>query len=171
MVQEQKKDGKHPRRGKKREEREFEQRVVAIARVTRVMAGGKRMRFRACVVIGNQKGRVGFSVRKGADVSIAVDKAVAAAKKKMITVPIVDGTIPHRIEQRFKASRIILKPAPKGAGVISGSAVRDVLELAGIPNVVSKIIGTNNKIVNVEATIRALSRLQDVEKAVKERKG
>lgn len=148
----------------------IQQRVVEVARVTRVMAGGKRMRFRACVVVGDGAGQVGFAMRKGADVAIAVEKAVTAAKKAMIKVPIVNETIPHPVTIKFKAAKIVLKPAAKGRGVVSGGSVRNVLEIAGIPNVVSKILGTNNKIANVYATFEALKQLQDVEAAVAERK-
>ncbi|MDP2684110.1 MAG: 30S ribosomal protein S5 [bacterium] len=141
---------------------EFDQKLIDIARVTRVMAGGKRMSFRACVVIGDRKGRVSSGLRKGADVSIAINKAVRAAKKKIIKVNIVNDTIPCEIREKFGAARVLLKPAPKGTGVIAGGAVRIVLELAGIKNVVSKMLGSHNKINNVNATIKALENLKDV---------
>lgn len=141
---------------------EFEQKLVDLARVTRVMAGGKRLRFRACIVIGNRKGQVGFAVAKGADVTIAVDKAARKARKKLISANLIKGTIPHEVRVKFKAAQIILKPAPQGTGVISGGAVRSVLELVGVQNVVSKILGSNNKINNVAATFLALGRLRKV---------
>lgn len=145
-----------------REERkEFEQHIIDIARVTRVMAGGKRMRFRACVVIGDMKGRVGIGIAKGADVSAAVNKAVQKAKKQLVTVQIINETIPHRIEEKFGAARILLKPAPIGSGVIAGGSLRAVIELAGIKNIVSKMLGSHNKLNNVQALIHALSRLKD----------
>lgn len=146
-----------------REEKEFDQAIIDIARVTRVMAGGKRMRFRACVIIGDRKGRVGSAVAKGADVTMAVNKAVTKAKKNLISVPIINETIPHRVDVKLGAAKILIKPAPKGTGIIAGGAVRAVLDLAGVSNVVAKILGTNNKINNVKATIQALKMLKRIE--------
>ena len=143
--------------------KEFDQQIIDIARVTRVMAGGKRMRFRACVVIGDRKGRVGTAVAKGADVTLAVNKAVTKAKKDLVNVPIINETIPHRVDVKFGAAKILIKPAPKGTGIIAGGAVRVVLDLAGVSNVVAKILGTNNKINNVKATIKALQMLKRIE--------
>ena len=158
------KSGSRPRGRKReerpREEREFDQTIIDIARVTRVMAGGKRMRFRACVVIGDRKGRVGLGVAKGADVTAAVEKAVEKAKKKMVRVPMINDTIPHRIDIKFGAARLMLKPAPQGRGIIAGGAVRSVLDLAGVKNVVAKILGTRNKINNVQAAVLGLSQLR-----------
>ncbi len=147
-------------------DREFDQVIIDIARVTRVMAGGKRMRFRACVVIGDRKGKVGSAVAKGADVTLAVNKAVTKARKNLVSIPIVNETIPHRVDVKFGAARILIKPAPKGTGIIAGGAVRMVLDLAGVSNVVAKILGTNNKINNVKATIKALQMLKKVEPKV-----
>lgn len=141
----------------KKERPEFDQSIVDLSRVTRVTKGGKQLSFRACVVIGDRNGRVGFGLDKGKDVQMAVEKAVNQAKKHMIRVPIVKETIPHRVEAKFGSGRVMLKPAPKGSGVIAGSAVRTVLELAGIPNVSSKIMGkTKNKVTNVKVTFAAL---------------
>ncbi len=140
-----------------REEKEFNQQLIHLARVTRVMAGGKRMRFRACVVIGDGKGRVGYGLAKGTDVTIAINKAVKKAKKVIIKVPLVKNTIPHEIRIKYKAAKILLKPAPEGTGIKAGSVVRQVLELAGVPNVVGKILGTRNKVVNTQAVIKALA--------------
>ena len=148
----------------KREKSEYEQQIVDIARITRVMAGGKRMRFRVCMVIGDKKGKVGIGLAKGRDVQAAVQKAVKKAEKNIMRVNLKDNTIPHEIRVKEGAAKILLKPAPEGTGVISGGAVRTVLELAGIKNVVSKILGTNNKVNNVKATITALKRLRPVEK-------
>jgi len=139
-----------------REEKEFNQQLIHLARVTRVMAGGKRMRFRACVVIGDGKGRVGYGISKGTDVTIAINKAVKKAKKVLIKVPLVKKTIPHEIRIKYKSAKILLKPAPQGTGIKAGSVVRQVLELAGVPNVVGKILGTRNKVVNTQAVIKAL---------------
>ncbi|MFH1597484.1 MAG: 30S ribosomal protein S5 [Patescibacteria group bacterium] len=140
-------------------DQEFEQKIVDLARVTRVMAGGKRMRFRACVVIGNGKGKVAYGVAKGADVSISINKAVTQAKKDIKKVMIVDDTIPHEVNIKFKAARLMLRPAPAGTGVIAGGAVRTVMELAGVKNIVTKMIGSKNKINNVKATFLALASL------------
>lgn len=159
--------------GNKRQEGkqdEIQQSIVDLARVTRVMAGGKRMRFRACVAIGDKKGKVAIGIAKGADVAIAVQKAVQKARKKFITAPIVNGTIPHEIYCKKGAAKILLKPASKGRGVIAGGAVRIVLELAGIHNITSKILGTNNKINNVACAIEALGRLRKVEKKKNKKK-
>jgi len=139
---------------------EFEQKIVDIARVTRVMAGGKRMRFRACVAIGNKKGKVAIGLAKGADVTLAVAKAVNQAKKDLVTVPTVRQTIPHAIEQKFGAARVLLKPAAAGRGIIAGGIVRTILELSGIHNISSKVLGTNNKVNNAKCVILALKNLR-----------
>ncbi|MDD4271526.1 MAG: 30S ribosomal protein S5 [Patescibacteria group bacterium] len=139
---------------------EFEQKMIDIARVTRVMAGGKRMRFRACVAIGNKKGRVAIGLAKGADVTGAVTKAVNKAKKDFIDIPIVNETIPHEIYQKLGAAKILFKPAKKGRGIIAGGAVRVLLELSGIKNITCKILGTGNKVNNVKCTIEALKNLK-----------
>jgi len=151
---------RRPNKRFEREPQEFEQKIIDLARVTRVMAGGKRMRFRACVAIGDKKGRVGMGLAKGADVTLAVTKAVNKAKKTLITVPMIKETIPHEIRIKMKAANLLLKPAPKGTGVKAGGALRVVLELAGVPNVVAKILGTNNKINNVLALLEALTRFK-----------
>lgn len=156
-------DKRGGRRGAPRHEEvadEFEQKIVDIARVTRVMAGGKRMRFRACVAIGNKKGKVAIGLAKGADVTLAVAKAVNQAKKDLVTVPIVKQTIPHAIEQKFGAARVLLKPAAAGRGIISGGVVRTILELTGIHNISSKVLGTNNKVNNAKCVIEALKNLR-----------
>jgi small subunit ribosomal protein S5 len=139
---------------------EFEQKIIDLARVTRVMAGGKRMRFRACVVIGNKRGQIGFAIAKGADVTLAVNKAVTKAKKDLITVLTKKDTIPHEVRVKYKAAQILLKPAPVGTGIKAGGAVREVLAISGIPNIVAKILGSNNKINNVKATFVALQKLK-----------
>lgn len=142
---------------------EFDQKIVEIKRVTRVVAGGKRMRFRALVVVGDRKGRVGMGLRKGTDVSEAVSKASVAAKKNVRTVPIIKDTIPHEIKFKYKSSVVFLKPAMPGTGVIAGGAIRSVLDLAGVKNVLSKMLGSSNKVNNVTATYLALSRLRSRE--------
>ena len=144
-----------------KEKPEFDQYIVDLARVTRVTKGGKQLSFRACVLIGDRHGRVGYGVQKGKDVQFAVEKAVNNAKKHMITVSIVRETIPHRVEAKFKAARVMLKPAPRGSGIIAGSVVRSVLELAGVRNASAKMLGkTNNKIANIKAVFEALSRFK-----------
>jgi len=155
--------GRGNRRGPRQEERvpdEFEQKIVDIARVTRVMAGGKRMRFRACVAIGNRKGKVAIGLAKGADVTLAVAKAVNQAKKDLVNVPIYKQTIAHAIEQKFGAARVLLKPAAAGRGIIAGGIVRTILELSGINNISSKVLGTNNKVNNAKCVILALKNLR-----------
>lgn len=144
----------------KKEEKEYEQRVVDIARVTRIVAGGRRFRFRATVVVGDKNGKVGVGIAKGADVADAVSKAVVKAKKNFITVPIINETIPHTVTAYKNAARVLLKPAPKGSGIIAGGAVRAVVELAGIKNITSKALGSNSKINNIRATILALKNLR-----------
>lgn len=164
-----KKSKSSSRKRPEREDKEFDQVIVDISRVTRVMAGGKRMRFRACVAIGDRKGRVGYAVAKGADVSLAVNKAVNKAKKNLIQVPIVNQTIPHEIKIKKGAAKILLKPAKQGTGIIAGGAVRIILDLAGVKNIVSKILGTSNKINNVSATMEALKGLKRIEKPVEKK--
>lgn len=152
--------GARNRKFGERPKEEFEQRILDVARVTRVMKGGKRMSFRVCVVIGDKKGRVAVALGKGADVTLAVNKAVNKAKKNIINVPIYNDTIPHELNAKFGSAKIILKPASKGRGVISGGVVRVVLDLAGIKNVTSKILGTNNKVNNAKCTVMALAKLK-----------
>jgi len=157
---------------KEKPQNEYEQRIIDLARVTRVMAGGKRLRFRACVAIGDGKGKVGWSVAKGADVAIAVNKAVTKAKKNMTKLRFVKGTIPHQVYAKFKAAKVLLKPAVEGTGIIAGGSVRQILELAGVPNIYGKILGaTGNKISNIQATMAALQPLQYPDKNEEENAG
>ena len=157
-------------KGEGRERSEFDQKVVEVKRVTRVVAGGKRMRFRALVVIGDHKGKVGMGLKKGADVSESVNKAVSAAKKNMVTLPLVAETIPHELKVKYKSSSLMLKPARPGTGVIAGGAVRSVMELAGIKNVVCKMLGSNNKVNNVKAMFAAFKKMKSKEQLAKMRK-
>jgi small subunit ribosomal protein S5 len=152
-----------PREGQ--EQSDYEEKNLEVARVTRVTKGGKRMRFRTLAVIGNRKGRVGFGIGKGVDVAAATAKAQAQARKNLITVPMVHDTIPHPVLAKFSAASVLIKPAPKGSGIKAGGAVRQVLELAGVPNAVSKILGSSNKINNVKATFAALKKLKVPQKA------
>ncbi len=148
--------------------RDFEQKIVEIKRVTRVVAGGKRMRFRALVVIGDKKGKVGIGLRKGTDVTEAVQKAVNTAKKSMIHINLVNDTIPHEIKLKFKSCVVFLKPARPGTGVIAGGAIRQVLDLVGVKNVLSKMLGSSNKANNVMATYLALAKMKPFQPRVKE---
>lgn len=154
-------------RGRDAARDEFEQRILDISRVTRVMAGGKRMSFRACVAIGDKKGKVGVGLGKGADVTMAVNKAVNKAKKTMIKVETINDTITHVIRQKTGAAKLMFKPARQGRGVIAGGVSRVIFELAGIKNVTSKQLGTNNKINNARCTIEALASLRHAEKTAK----
>ncbi|MBU1029478.1 30S ribosomal protein S5 [Patescibacteria group bacterium] len=140
--------------------------MLDLARVTRVTKGGKRMRFRACVIIGDRKGRVGYGIAKGADVQQSVAKASNQARKNMVKVLVVNGTIPHEMLMKFSAAQVLIKPAPEGTGIKAGGAARVVLEMAGIPNIVAKIMGSNSKINNAKATIRALLGLRGASKSV-----
>ncbi len=150
--------------------REFEQKVVEIKRVTRVVAGGKRMRFRALVVIGDKKGKVGMGLRKGVDVAEAVNKAVNAAKKNMVIVPLINETIPHQVKLKYKSSRILLLPARPGTGIIAGGALRSVLDLAGVKNILSKMLGSSNKVNNVKAVFEAFKKMKTKEQIAQARK-
>jgi len=139
-----------------REKKEFDERVLDVARVARVVAGGKRFRFRATVAIGNRNGMVGVGIGKGADVAQAVAKATHQAKKHLVKVPIVKNTIPFEIKIKYNAAIIYLKPAPPGRGINAGGAVRVMAELAGIHDIIGKILSrSNNKINNARATLKA----------------
>jgi small subunit ribosomal protein S5 len=140
-----------------KKEDKFEQSLLEVKRVTRVVAGGKRFRFRAVVVIGDKRGQVGVGVAKGADVTLAVEKAVEKAKKSIDKVKIIKGTIPHEVRAKFGGARVLLKPASQGRGIIAGGAVRVVCNLAGIENISGKILGSPNKLNNARATVKALS--------------
>ena len=154
--------GRGNQRGrKKREPKEFEEAIIQIARVTRVVKGGRRMRFRIAVIIGDKKGRVGFGIGKSGEVLGGIQKAVFAAKKNLIKISLdnVTESIPHEIKGKFKASQILLLPAPKGKGIIAGGAVRKILELAGVKNVLSKMHGSRNALNITRATLKALQEL------------
>jgi len=153
--------GRGAGRSRERVQEEFDQVGMDLARDTRVMAGGKRMRFRACVAIGDRKGKVGIGIAKGADVQLAISKATNDAKKNLIPVITTEnGTIPHEVRIRDHSAHLLLKPAPTGTGVIAGSVVRQILELAGIRDVVAKIMGTGNKVNNAKTLIEALTKLR-----------
>lgn len=140
---------------------EFETKLLDLARVTRVTGGGKRLRFRAVVIAGDKKSKIGIGIDKGRDVSQSIEKATARAKKNMSNIVIVDGTIPHQVEAKSGSAVILLKPQRKGRGLVAGGAVRAICELAGIKNVSSKILsGSKNKLNNARATIEALKKLK-----------
>ena len=144
-------------------ESSFEDRVVQVNRTSKKTSGGNRIGFSTLVVVGDRKGNVGAGLGKAPDVISGIRKGSLYAKKHLINVPLKDErTIPHRVEVKFGAAKILLKPAPKGSGIIAGSSVRTVLELAGVKDVVGKILGTNNKITNVYATMKALEMLRRV---------
>lgn len=145
------------------DEKEFTEKVVQINRVTKVVKGGKKMGFRAVVIVGDGAGKVGLGIGKANEVASAIRKAVEDGKKSLIDVPLVGGTIPHDTEGSFSSTKTILKAAPPGKGVIAGGAVRTVLELLGVRNVVAKSIGSSNPINVVRATLEALLQLKRVE--------
>lgn len=151
------------------QESELKEKVVQIRRVTKVVKGGKKMGFRAVVVVGDLKSHVGLGIGKAAEVSAAIRKGVEAAKKSMIEVPMIGGTITHDVLGRFSASRVVLRPAPRGTGVIAGGAVRTILELSGLRNVVAKSIGSANAINVARATLQALTSLKRKEIVAQER--
>jgi small subunit ribosomal protein S5 len=140
--------------------KEFEEKVISIDRVARVVKGGRRFRFRATVVVGDGKGRVGVGVGKGSEVMTSIAKAVARAKRQLITVPLKEHTIPHEIQVKFAGAHVLLKPASAGTGVIAGGAVRNVVEVAGIRDLLTKSLGSSNKVNNAYATALALSQLK-----------
>jgi small subunit ribosomal protein S5 len=155
--------GRPPRRDNRRdvpqEPKEFEELVINIDRVARVVKGGRRFRFKALVVVGNKKGKVGVGVSKGADVQAAVAKATDVAKKNLITVPITNGTIPHDVELKFSGAQVLLKPAAPGTGIIAGGVVRQIIGVTGINNMLSKSLGSTNKVNIAYAVIEALRSL------------
>jgi small subunit ribosomal protein S5 len=156
-------DRQRRRDGKgQREPSEFSETTLSVDRVTRVVKGGRRMRFRAIVVVGNRKGKVGMGTGKANEVQVAVNKAIKAAKRAMIRVPLIKGTIPHEVDVKFKAAKIRLMPASEGTGIIAGGALRVICDHAGIRNVLSKRFGTGNKLVNAQATFKALTLLKPV---------
>lgn len=137
---------------------EFEEKVIQVNRVSKKTAGGNKIGFSVLVVVGDKKGKVGVGLGKAQDVTSAIRKGVSYAKKHMITVPMVKTTIPHEIRIKKGAAKIILKPAPAGTGIRAGGAVRAVVEAVGIKDIVSKILGTDNKVSNVYATFAALKQ-------------
>jgi small subunit ribosomal protein S5 len=155
-------DGGRPPRDRREspEEKQFDERVVHIDRVARVVKGGRRFRFRALVVVGDRKGKVGIGSAKGADVTAAVSKATEVAKKHFVPIVLYKGTIPHEVEAKVAGARILVMPAAPGTGLIAGGVVRTVLEVAGVSNALSKSLGSSNKTNIAYATISALQMLE-----------
>lgn len=151
-------------------EKEFEEKIVQVNRVSKKTKGGNKIGFSALAVVGDKKGKVGVGLGKAANVSFAIKKAVSFAKKHTIETPIVNGTIPFGINVKLGAARVMLKPAPIGSGVIAGGAVRSVVVAAGIQNISSKVLGTKNQASNVYATMEALKKLADRYKRFKQSK-
>ena len=152
----------NPKKGYKRDKKpEWSERVVAIQRVTKVVKGGKKLSFRAVVVVGDDKGKVGVGVGKAADVITAVRKGVTDGKRNIVSIPLTtSNSIPHKTNGRFGAAKVLLRPSAPGCGVIAGGSVRTVLELAGIQNILSKQLGSNNLLNNARATVQGLSTLR-----------
>lgn len=145
--------------GQAKEEKVFQEYVIGIDRVARVVAGGRRFRFKALVAVGDGKQRVGVGVAKAMDVQSAVSKAVDKAKKQLITIPIVNATIPHDVEAKLGGAKVLLKPAAPGTGIIAGGAVRSIIALTGVTNMLGKALGSTNKVNNAYATLDALRKL------------
>lgn len=148
---------------------EFKERLVALNRVTKVVKGGKNFRFAALVVVGDENGRVGAAIGKAKEVPEAIRKAVEAAKKQLVTVPLVGTTIPHAIDGLYGTAKVVLLPAEEGAGVIAGGGPRAVLEMAGIKDIRTKSFGTSNRINTVKATLEGLRGLRNAETVAKVR--
>ena len=140
---------------------EFDERVIEISRVSRVVKGGRRIRFRVLVVIGDRNGRVSYGIAKANEIAVAVKKAVSQAKKRMINVPIVNETIPYSVTVEEGSAKLFLGPASQGTSIVAGGAVRVMAELSGIKNILSKVIGTSNKINNVKAVYKAFNSFDD----------
>lgn len=131
-------------RGREKEPSEFEEIVIKVKRCCKVVKGGKRFNFTALVTVGNRKGKVGYGQGKAKEVPFAVEKAIKDGKKQLFQIPVKDTTIPHQVEAKYRASRVIIRPACKGTGLIAGAAMRAVLELAGVENILTKVVGSTN---------------------------
>lgn len=149
-----------------KEKSEFDQKVIDLRRVARVMAGGRRFNFRATLILGNRRGEVGFGIGKGADTALSIEKATRQAKKNMIKVPLTaDFSIPHEVRAKFKTASVVLKPAKSGKGLVAGGSVRSVLALVGVKNASAKILShTKNKLTNARAALEALKQLRQKQK-------
>lgn len=145
-------------------QKEFQEELLGVDRVTRVTAGGRQLRFRASVVIGDGKGTIGFGMGKAGEVVVAIEKAVRDAKKNLLSFNIIDGTIAHDLNTSYKAANIFIHPASKGTGLIAGGSARKVFAVAGIKDILAKQRGTNNPITNARVTMKALSMLKKATK-------
>ena len=158
-----------------KQKEEFETKLLDLARVVHVRAGGKQLRFRAVIVMGNKNGKIGLGVASGLDVAQAIEKATFQAKKNLVAVPIVEDTIPHEVQGKYSAAKVLLKSQKRGRGLVAGGVVRIICHLAGIKNISSKLLGrTGNKINNAKATINAFKKLKmstPVRKGVGETRG
>lgn len=144
--------------------KEFEEKIIKINRVSKKTKGGNRIGFTALMVIGDKKGRVGIGLGKARDVPSAIRKGVSLAQKRLLKVPLQETTIPHEMKIKFGAAKVLMKPAPEGTGLIAGGTMRTIVELAGIRDIVCKSLGTRSKITVAQATILALSRLKPLAK-------
>jgi small subunit ribosomal protein S5 len=145
--------------------KEFEETVVQINRISKKTKGGNQIRFSALVVVGDKKGKVGIGLAKATDVRNAIRKAIDAAKRKLVVIPLAGTTVPYSVHEKFSAAKVLLKPAPPGSGIIAGGPMRVVLEAAGVRDAVGKILGTKNKISNVYATLKALESISEIVEA------
>jgi small subunit ribosomal protein S5 len=145
-----------------KDEKRLDERVLQVDRVTRVVKGGRRMRFRALVVVGDSKGSIGFSVAKANEVATAVKKASSRAAKHLFLVPVVNGTIPHETRATYNCASVLLKPAAECTSIVAGGVVRTICELAGIKNLLAKMLGSKNKMNNVQAVFKALGQIKPV---------
>lgn len=161
--------GRDRRRRRQRDEPEFDERIIHIARTSKVLKGGRSFRFRVVVVVGDNKGKVGVAIGKANEVPEAIRKGIERAKRAMVRVPILDHTIPHEITYRYAAAKVMLRPAAPGTGVIAGSGARAVLEAAGVRDILTKSHGSNNILNVTMATFEALKQLKDPRDEAKRR--
>ncbi len=155
---------RRPRRDKKEEKGDgIDKKMVALNRISKTVKGGRKPRFNAIVVVGDRNGRIGVGMGKGAETSVAIEKATSDAKKHLVNIAIHNTTIPHEIVGKFETTKILMMPSAEGSGVIAGGAVRDVVEMAGIKDITTKLYGSNNKINVVKATFDGLTKLRNAE--------
>ncbi len=150
-----------------REQSEWEEKIIQVRRVTKVVKGGKKLSFRAVVAVGNNKGQVGIGIGKASEVIVAIQKGVADARKSLISVPLIGATLPHQIVGKQGSSRVLLKPAAKGTGVIAGGASRAILELAGVGDVMSKSLGSRSPLNVARATVNGLNELRTFDQSAR----